>query len=306
MLPTLSFYKIIQKLLRIITIKTQKEQILSDISRQIHSYIDLSIILQNTMQVVRQLLATDRVLIYSLDKGRGKISFESTNIPQWSICNENIRDDCFDINTLSICYQSKTQVLSNVHYSNLNPCYVEFLDKIHVKSNLVVPILVNRQLWGLLAIHHCSNPHYWLTEEIVFVEQVALQLAIAIQQAILLDKTPKIDNYSDINTSALILTDNYQLAIENASPNRPKFLGEITKLEELFYATFKQAAVGIVHLDLQGYFVRINSQFSQIVGYTVEELLTRKFLDITYPEDAIIDLKFINQLIAGEINNFNR
>jgi len=68
-----------------------------------------------------------------------------------------------------------------------------------VKSRLAVPILQshsglearqnselnvqNRPLWGLLIIHQCSQIRYWQSWEVNLLQQLALQVAIAIQQA---------------------------------------------------------------------------------------------------------------------------
>ena len=45
--------------------------------------------------------------------------------------------------------------------------------------------------------------------------------------------------------------------------------------EERFRATFEQAAVGIVHVDLQDRIVRVNRRYCDIVGYPEQELVGR-------------------------------
>jgi PAS domain S-box-containing protein len=75
--------------------------------------------------------------------------------------------------------------------------------------------------------------------------------------------------------------------------------------EELLRATFEQAAVGIAHVDLDGRWLRVNQALCNIVGYTREELLSKTFQDITYPEDLESDLNYVRQLMAGEILNYS-
>lgn len=75
--------------------------------------------------------------------------------------------------------------------------------------------------------------------------------------------------------------------------------------EERFRATFEQAAVGIAHLELNGQWKRVNQKLCNIVGYTREELLRLKFQDITHPNDLETDLHYIEQLLAGNIQNFS-
>ena len=62
-------------------------------------------------------------------------------------------------------------------------CLAEFLETIQVQAKLVVPIVQNNKLWGLIIAHQCSSPRQWQEEEINIFRQIAVQLAIAIQQS---------------------------------------------------------------------------------------------------------------------------
>ncbi len=80
---------------------------------------------------------------------------------------------------------------------------------------------------------------------------------------------------------------------------------ELEETEESFRVTFEQAAVGISHNDLEGRFSRVNQKFCEIVGYTQDELLTRTFRDITFPDDIRVNLDYVRSLLAGEIENYS-
>lgn len=71
-----------------------------------------------------------------------------------------------------------------------------------------------------------------------------------------------------------------------------------------FRGTLEQAAVGIVHVTLEGYFAQINQKFCDILGYSREELLDRSFQQITFPADLGDTLHYRRQLLAGEIATF--
>jgi PAS domain S-box-containing protein len=80
---------------------------------------------------------------------------------------------------------------------------------------------------------------------------------------------------------------------------------ELQESEERFRATFEQAAVGVAHVSLEGRFLRVNQKFSDIVGYTHQEMLEVTFQDITHSDDLALDLDNVNQLLAGELPTYS-
>ncbi|NQE32721.1 PAS domain S-box protein [Microcoleus asticus] len=86
--------------------------------------------------------------------------------------------------------------------------------------------------------------------------------------------------------------------------DRTKVEATLRDSEERFRATVEQAAVGITHPDKTGRYLRVNQKFCEIVGYTASELLSRTWMDVTYPEDIDADLEQSKQLFAGEIDSF--
>ncbi|MEE3718341.1 PAS domain S-box protein [Tumidithrix elongata RA019] len=81
--------------------------------------------------------------------------------------------------------------------------------------------------------------------------------------------------------------------------------GDLLGSEAHFRAVFEQAAAGISYTDMEGRFLRVNQMFSEIVGYTQEELLSMGFQDITYPQDLELALLQLRQLRSGEISSFS-
>jgi PAS domain S-box-containing protein len=75
--------------------------------------------------------------------------------------------------------------------------------------------------------------------------------------------------------------------------------------ERRFRATFEQAAVGIAHVAPDGRWVLVNTRLCAIVGYEREELLARRFQDITHPDDLPRDLEHVRRLLAGEITSYS-
>jgi diguanylate cyclase (GGDEF)-like protein/PAS domain S-box-containing protein len=76
---------------------------------------------------------------------------------------------------------------------------------------------------------------------------------------------------------------------------------QLRESEERFRATFEQAAVGIVHTSREGVFLRCNTRFAQMLGYSPEEIPGKTIQQITYPEDFTSSADVLQQLAAGEV-----
>jgi diguanylate cyclase (GGDEF)-like protein/PAS domain S-box-containing protein len=62
--------------------------------------------------------------------------------------------------------------------------------------------------------------------------------------------------------------------------------GTLAREEACYRATFDQAAVGIGHTDRDGRFINVNEKLCSLLGYPREELLQRRYQDVTHPEDV--------------------
>lgn len=70
--------------------------------------------------------------------------------------------------------------------------------------------------------------------------------------------------------------------------------------ESRFRSTFEQAAVGIAHVAPNGRWLRINRKLCDILGYTQEELLTKRFQDISHPDELDAQEGRMKRMLAGE------
>lgn len=84
--------------------------------------------------------------------------------------------------------------------------------------------------------------------------------------------------------------------------SRKKAEDALYESEQLFRATFEQAALGIFHESIDGKFLKANEKFCDIVGYTQEELSQLTVRSITYPDDSVQYEESIKKLLAGEVS----
>lgn len=74
--------------------------------------------------------------------------------------------------------------------------------------------------------------------------------------------------------------------------------------EEQFRSAFDNAAIGMALVSPDGRWLQVNRALSGIIGYTEQELLEKTFQDITHPDDLDIDLTYVRQVLAGEIESY--
>ena len=74
--------------------------------------------------------------------------------------------------------------------------------------------------------------------------------------------------------------------------------------ERRSYATFDQAAVGIVHTAIDGIYLRANQKFCDMLGYSESELVGRAASDFSHPEDRELGKQYRQQLWDSKIDKF--
>ncbi len=164
--------------------QVEQEKLFSQLSYRIRQSLNLNEILAITVEEIRHFLQCDRVVIYQqYSDGDGMITAESVEDKNFSIIGKIIHDHCFAKDYIEPYLKGRIQVTNNVFAANLSPCHLDLLLSINVQANLVVPIIFHDQLWGLLAAQNCSSPRTWQQNELILLEKLASQVAIAIQQS---------------------------------------------------------------------------------------------------------------------------
>jgi PAS domain S-box-containing protein len=74
--------------------------------------------------------------------------------------------------------------------------------------------------------------------------------------------------------------------------------------EARFRATFENASVGVALVGCDGSILRANNSFARMLGYSVEELKTRTFQDLTHPDDLATNLSVFNKTLNGEAESY--
>jgi light-regulated signal transduction histidine kinase (bacteriophytochrome) len=165
-------------------------KVLGKILDQIRSTLDIDTILQTIVREVRSLLKSDRVVMYHFSPGgEGVVIVEDIRGDWPSALGIRGPGECFPEKYRRLYLQGRVRKINDIAQENLSDCHQQFLEQLQVQASLVVPIVNQTGLWGLMIVHECSAPRVWQGSEIEFLQQLASQAAIAIQQAELYQQT---------------------------------------------------------------------------------------------------------------------
>jgi len=79
---------------------------------------------------------------------------------------------------------------------------------------------------------------------------------------------------------------------------------ELRKSEERFRGYFEYSQVGMTVTSPEKGWIAVNDQAQQMLGYSLEELQSLDWAELTHPDDIEADLKQFNRLMTGEIDNY--
>jgi methyl-accepting chemotaxis protein PixJ len=219
-------------------------------------------VLDISVEEVRRVLECERVVVYSLNQDKyGVVIAESVAPGYPRALNKTIEDPCFEARYLDKYRDGRVRAINDIYQAGMTKCYIEQLETLEVKANLVTPILNEGKLFGLLVAHQCSQPRHWQDYEIRWVTQIATQVGFALDNAMLLKKlkndglpTQLLNNFSlgiseNVNQPELL-----KMAVEQAR--------KVIKLDRVSVYQFDANSNGSIVAEsvVPGYPRALNSQ----------------------------------------------
>ncbi|MFQ4141920.1 GAF domain-containing protein [Chlorogloeopsis sp. ULAP02] len=222
-------------------VNIEQEHLIHRIINRIRLSLDLQEILTTTVAELRLFFGTDRVMIYKFHSDdSGQVIAESINDDQLpSLLGLNFPADDIPLHARELFVKLRVRsvvdvsnqqighspvrnmktgefVSEDICYRPVDPCHVEYLTAMGVKSSLVTPILHQEKLWGLLVSHH-SQPRQVTEDEIEVVQMVVDQLSIAIAHSSLLSQArEKAEREAIVNRVASLLHSLPTIALQSA------------------------------------------------------------------------------------------
>ena len=160
----------------------ERDCLLAKIALRIHQSLNLNEIINAAVTEVQQFLKADRVVLFQV---------KSSTVTK--IVAESVDRNCYSWmgNQASFGYlmsnlkvkKNKSYAVDDIAQTDLPVEQVTSLKEKQVKAFLIVPICQDGQVWGIMCTQEYSGIREWQPSEIDLLQQLATQLAIAIQQA---------------------------------------------------------------------------------------------------------------------------
>lgn len=161
----------------------ERQAVLNSITSQVRNSLDIDTVIGTTLIAIHQGLKLD----YSgfawihLDEGMRWEIVQALDESDRAIAYGDGPSDMLgpDLNQLAQLIVSQ---VNNVEHCQ-DPIYRDFLVRLGIKSEILVPFHAGGHRIGVIVAHHVRQPHTWNEEEVELLEAVSAQLAIAISQA---------------------------------------------------------------------------------------------------------------------------
>ncbi|MEG5029542.1 PAS domain S-box protein [Microcoleus sp. AT8-B1] len=201
---------------RMLREQAEQERLVSAIAQRVRQSLNLTQTLSTAVQEVRQLLATDRTIIYRFDSEEtAVVVVESVGDDWMPLLGRKVQRTSFGENFVWLYSPGTIQAMADIYTANLSDEHRDLLASLQVRANVVVPIFIGdesqglaaeyspetrselpgrsletsqNRLWGLLIAHQCSAPRVWTDSEMDLLGRLSVQLAIAIQQSTLFEQ----------------------------------------------------------------------------------------------------------------------
>ena len=122
--------------------------------------------------------------------------------------------------------------------------------------------------------------------------------------AVLLNIDPLLDARGKMVGAGQLLPGHHRA---QAGPSRrsSRSQQDLRQQEQRWNATYEHAAIGIVEIDAEGRFLRVNEAICDITGLTREELLGWRLFARTHPDDRDVDEELYRRQVKGEIGFYS-
>ncbi|TVQ62814.1 MAG: PAS domain S-box protein [Spirulina sp. DLM2.Bin59] len=232
----------------------ERSQLLSELTLKVRQSLDLDEILHTVVWEVQQILHTDRVAILQCQSDhRGQVIKESVLVGIEPVGLQPAEIPC------RILEEAPYVAIHDTEQEGKEDYLLTF-GGFPVRSQLLVPIFIQQNLWGSILVQQCHDPHHWQADEIKLLTALADQLGIAVAQAQLLN-----------HLEERVAERTAELQQEIAE--RTKAETALRESEAQLHRVIQSNAYGIVVCNHFGRIDFANTAAAELFGRSAQELL---------------------------------
>jgi methyl-accepting chemotaxis protein len=260
-------------------------ELLAEISR-CRGISDLLEPLESFLAEVRSDLQCDRLVVYSFNPDwSGSITAESGNANFVSAKTEKLGDPCISQELINAYQNGRTISYNDVFNSGFHPDHLALMERLKIKSNLIVPVFRAGELYALLIAHHCTQQHNWQENELEILKQKAFSLGQALGGLGLLEQKEVVEQERQRSEKLQAELINLLSDVEGAASGDLTVRAQITADEIGIVADFFNAIIE----NLRDVVVQVKLASSQVTG-SVEQS------DVTIRELSNSALKQVDRI----------
>jgi methyl-accepting chemotaxis protein PixJ len=152
------------------------------IAQQMQQASTLDNLFKVAVATIRSAVGADRVLIYQFgNEQESRIVGESVARGFTPAMRESMPIATLGLEQVADYSQQPVIRFDNIQTAQLTPDQQQLWHQFQIKASLTLPLELNSQVWGVLAVQQCSSPRLWLETEINLLHQLGLWFLICVQ-----------------------------------------------------------------------------------------------------------------------------
>ena len=181
----------------LISQQAELDRLEAQIIQSIHESLSLEVITKTAAKEINQFLQVERVGIVKFQSFE-QIQVLATAINPQKISNRTVPFELEEINPNWQTYSAqlaKGEIVAVEKEQELKPTSNDFSQsamRITFCSQLLVPMIVEKKLWGLIVAEQFSQSRFWYIQETKLLTRISIQLGIAIQKSELYQQIEKL------------------------------------------------------------------------------------------------------------------
>jgi diguanylate cyclase (GGDEF)-like protein/PAS domain S-box-containing protein len=167
--------------------QAQRERLLSQIVQHIHKSLELEHVLTAAVEEINNFLCVERIVVFKLDEQQNSRLFYETVTPglaaSWEVTTGSQQELKEILDRFKQFKRGQILAIDDLQQDRFSSEFAAQQKDLGVRSLLMVPLILQDRLWGCLCAQQRTKPRQWQLFEIDLMQQLAVQLSIAIQQS---------------------------------------------------------------------------------------------------------------------------